>query len=101
MAITKIKLLELQIETDVDVHFIFTITLLLLQYPGLCSVDGRMMNRKGFGSCVGLIWVLSHYLPGGTVETHEKPVRMESACYVESWNTTAFGSQITCLLQPL
>jgi hypothetical protein len=55
-------------------HFIFTITFLLLQCPGLCSVDGRMMNWKGFGSCVGLIEVLSHYLPGETVETHEKLV---------------------------
>jgi hypothetical protein len=46
-----------------------------------------MMYWKGFGSCVGLIEVLSHYLPGGTVETHEKPVRMESTCYMMSWNS--------------
>jgi hypothetical protein len=63
----------------------FTITFLLLQYPGVCSVDGRMMNWKGFESCFGLIEVLSHYLPGGTVETLEKPVRIESSCYMESW----------------
>ena len=74
---------------------------LLLHYPGLCNVDGRMMNWKGFGSFVGLIEVPSHHLPEGTVETHEKPVRIESACYVESWNTTPFGSQITCVLQSL
>ena len=60
---------------------------MLLQYPGLCNVYGRMMYWKGFGSCVGLIEVLSHYLPGGTVETHEKPVRMESTCYMVSWNS--------------
>lgn len=61
------------------VHLIFTITFLLLQYLGVCNVEGSVMNWKGFGSCVGLIKVLSHYLPGGTVETHKKPVRMESA----------------------
>jgi len=85
----------------VDVHLIFTVTFLLLQYPELCNVDGRMMNWKGFGSCVGLIEVLSHYVAGGTVETHEKPVRMESTCCVESWIATGFASQITHLLQPL
>jgi hypothetical protein len=85
----------------VDVHSNFTITFLLLQYPGLCSVDGRRMNWKGFGSCFGLIEVLSHYLAGGTVETHEKPVRITSSCYIESWNRTAFGNWVTCLLQPL
>jgi hypothetical protein len=74
--------------------FFFSITFLLLKYPGLCIVDGRMMNWKGFESCVGLIEVLSHYLPGGTVETHEKLVRMESACYVESWNTTVLGVRL-------
>jgi hypothetical protein len=56
----------------------------LLQYPGLCSVDGRVMNWKGIGSCGGVIEVLSQHLPIGTVETYEKPVRIACACYMES-----------------
>lgn len=59
------------------------------------------MNWKGFGSCVDLSEVLFHHLSGKAEETHKKPVTIACAYYMESWNTASFGSQITCMHQPL